>query len=147
MPSDSTLATGETSLRRPPIPGGQAAPLTPYLLQHQRQRRFTALTATAAKGAVKRGAFTYRLGWCRSRWPRPPPGLLPTLLPHRSLRSPAISWVLGFRHVGKALFICCLGNNYSRALRRSEILGIAPRIGEAPAELCFPKCVSLPDKI
>lgn len=61
MPSNGTRATGDTRPRCPPIPGGQAAPLTPYLRQHQRQRRFTALTATAAKGAVKRGAFTYRL--------------------------------------------------------------------------------------
>ena len=55
MPSDGRRATGDTLLRCPPIPGAQAALLTPYLSQQRRQLRFTALTATAAKGAFKRG--------------------------------------------------------------------------------------------
>ena len=55
MPSDGSRATGDTLLSCPPIPGDQAAPLTPYLSQQRRQLRFTALTATAAKGAFKRG--------------------------------------------------------------------------------------------
>lgn len=95
-------------------------------------------------------------GWCLRRkarsGDRPPAGLdSRRFLTGRRLLNPEVFWFGGVSYVARLFFsfynIFCLGNYYSSAQRRSEILGSGPRIGEAPAELCSPKCVGLPDKI
>lgn len=64
MPGGGTRATGDTSLKAHTHPHrDQAASPVPYLTQQQRQLRFTAFTATAAKGAVKCKAVALWLLW------------------------------------------------------------------------------------
>lgn len=54
MPGEGTREPPEMPVwRYPLIPRNQKEPSTPYLTQERRQLRFTAITATAAKGAVK----------------------------------------------------------------------------------------------
>ena len=105
MPREVTRATGDTCLKVPAHPGEAAEPPKPYLTQQLRQLCFTALTATAAKGAVKYRVVTTGPGLvptvqtpgsaCPQLLPLPPtpvlrhpPVLRPPSVPPGSLLSP-----------------------------------------------------------
>ena len=111
--------------------------------------------SNCCKRGLQARSRAHRSRWCLRRKARsghrPPAGLRFSALPHRpKVTEPGSFLVWGIKLRSQAFFsfynISCLGNYYSSTQRRSEILGSGPRIGEAPAELCSPKCVGLPDK-